>query len=87
MVLKSMKEAGADFIESRARATRYPETLQQVVLRPQELAEPHFPDGYWDSRGLRPHFDSITGLKLRRCNTPAFSRPPRVAARGFSVPP
>ena len=57
-VLMRMKDAGADYVESRARASRHPELLRDVVLRPHELAEPNPPPGYRESLGLRRTVDS-----------------------------
>lgn len=57
-VLVRMKDAGADFVESRLRASRHPDVLRQVVLRPHELAVPNPPPAYRDSLGLRPSINS-----------------------------
>lgn len=57
-VLLRMKDAGADYIESRAKAMRSAEALQQVVLAPHQLAEPNPPEGMRATIGLRPGIDS-----------------------------
>jgi hypothetical protein len=53
-----MKDAGADYIESRAKAMRSAEALQNVVLSPHELAEPNPPEDLRASTGLRKDVDS-----------------------------
>lgn len=62
-VLLRMKDAGADYIESRGRAMRSAEALQQVVLAPHQLAEPNPPEGLRSEIGLRPGVNSNEVVK------------------------